>query len=269
MTRSAEARERLKSYSRELYNDRKSRQVCVYCEAALGPDDGTVCSACEEERAPRADVYRFSKHGAKVRNKAQRAFIDRRLEAGLCIVCATPRDQWSAPSEAQAIKRAALARKGKHPQKCPTCADEYSVYHRRRDELARQGVLDLVRERKRRAKEERIAAAKEALAARKREVRRYVPVDELVAATRVRVLRGLSRMDWTTAGDLFLALEIDEDSQSLERDRYAQTLSRLSRAGALVERRESAALFGGEQYEYRITERGRAELEKAIRTCRA
>jgi hypothetical protein len=265
--RSAEARERLDTYRRDLYYDRKSRQVCVYCESPLEDSDGTVCAACVANRAPYADLYRLaSKHGRKVRREAQRAFIKRRVDAGLCVICASPREAWPPPTPEQAIKRAALARKGKHPQKCPACAEEYGAMRQKHRDMKEAGILDLERERRRRAKEERIAKARAAV----RAIKTYRPADEIVESTKYRLLVALERVDWITPDDLYRRIglgEFDADNRT-DRDRYAQSLGRYVKTG-LVRYRDfhsSGAAYGGRVRgsrnggEYQITATGRAEL---------
>lgn len=81
----------------------------------------------------------------------------------------------------------------------------------------------------------------------------YIPLDELLARPRYRILRRLLRADWLSAFDLFDSLDVPDYDGALtpERRTYSATLTHLVRAG-MVE-----ADHGRLPGVYRITETGR------------
>jgi hypothetical protein len=98
---------------------------------------------------------------------------------------------------------------------------------------------------------------------------RYIPLDEWLARPWVRILRQLRWMDWATTEALYLALELPDFDRSWgqERDRFSAALCSLARAGEVQRRRVSSRRWNRVTHanEYRITERGRAALEKLNR----
>jgi hypothetical protein len=93
---------------------------------------------------------------------------------------------------------------------------------------------------------------------------RYVPLDEWLERPRIKLLRALRWMDWTTSGAAYLAIGVPDfdRSENRDRDRYVSALSHLVRAGQVERRRVSwqGLRARASEYEYRITDRGRAEL---------
>ena len=83
----------------------------------------------------------------------------------------------------------------------------------------------------------------------------YVPLDEVLAKPRIRILRQLRHHDWTIAVEL---LDLIGTTSASERNRYACVLGSAVVAG-LVERRDRFGTF-----EYRITQAGRAALRAAF-----
>lgn len=69
----------------------------------------------------------------------------------------------------------------------------------------------------------------------------YVPLDELLAQPRTKLLRAIRFFDWVTSDDLFLACGVADH----ETDAYSQALARAVKAGN-IERR------GKRPYEYRL-----------------
>ena len=80
----------------------------------------------------------------------------------------------------------------------------------------------------------------------------YIPLDEIEIRPRVRLLRKLRWLDWTTTLTVLDALEVDPS----ERNKYGAALTYAVKSGC-VECRTT----GGTR-EYRITEAGRAELRR-------
>lgn len=260
--KSPESVAKLDKYRRDLYWDRKLKQECVDCGRKLTEEDDTVrCAFCREQEADIKAIYRLTRHGAKVRRKAQGNFINRRRKEGRCVTCGVPRGQWSEPTELQK-KRQAARRGRKPPQKCPDCTREYSERARKRNELKKQGVISIVPMIERRERN------KKKLAELRERVRGYKPIDVVLAKPRVRLLRALRFFDWTSNEQLFDALGVplfDEDDRT-ERDAYAAALSRLVRVEMLVERREQLTKRrernGLRAYEYRLTDTGRAAVKE-------
>ena len=117
-------------------------------------------------------------------------------------------------------------------------------------------------------KEERAIAR----AAKVRELRGvdYTPLDELIAKPVVRLLRGLRFHDWITGPSLLDLCDVPpfDERDHLVRDAFTQALSRIVKRG-LVERRDQLAprreFTAMRQYEYRITEAGRAKLAALLK----
>lgn len=80
---------------------------------------------------------------------------------------------------------------------------------------------------------------------------RYLPVDELLELPRVRVLRVLRHFDWLGSSDMLLALN-EPNYDAVWRALVAHIKD------GNIERR------GSGPHEYRITQRGRAELAKLM-----
>lgn len=98
----------------------------------------------------------------------------------------------------------------------------------------------------------------------RREIAEYRPLAEVVDLTRVRVLRALNRLEWASCSDIIDTLGGVDDTM---RNTISQQLTRLARSGHL-DRRRIPPLQGsgyGAQWEYRITQAGRANLDEIIR----
>ncbi|HET9063753.1 MAG TPA: hypothetical protein VFO62_10730 [Candidatus Binatia bacterium] len=128
---------------------------------------------------------------------------------------------------------------------CPRVAENGKRYchrcHKRR-------LISWRRYRRKKRREERAA------------LRAYVPLDQVVDLTRVRILLAARSLDW------FSTYEINRELGATDahvRNTVTQMLRRLANAGAL-ERRECVGDVGlrasGGQYEYRITMAGRTEV---------
>lgn len=93
----------------------------------------------------------------------------------------------------------------------------------------------------------------------------YVPLDELLAMPRIRIVRTLLRFGWAEGVDIFEALgDVLHDPRV--NNNYSVVLSRLVRERAL-KRREIVNGKGrsGGRYEYAVTLLGRVELAMAMR----
>jgi hypothetical protein len=86
----------------------------------------------------------------------------------------------------------------------------------------------------------------------------YTPIDEILASSKVRILRALLRLDWCGVDTLQEALDTFENEQSY--NAICSVLYRLVSNG-FVERRGRIR-----DYEYRITPSGRAELARRLQT---
>jgi hypothetical protein len=78
----------------------------------------------------------------------------------------------------------------------------------------------------------------------------YVPVDEILASPRARILRTIRHFDWVSADELFLVLDVPswcDDAKTY--DSYTQQL-RLLVTSELIERRELGG--SGRRFEYRL-----------------
>lgn len=258
---------RVRERKKANYDDRKSRQVCVDCEAALEPDDGLRCAPCEEANEDTVKLYRASAKGLRAYRRTNTKKRKRLRKLKCCYVCATPREKW--PSrEAVGL----LPIKGNHKPStkvCPKCSKkrgEYNGKWRKRKKAAlAQGIVSLraVRDEKRRQLIRELKGLT------------YKPLDERDASKRYQILKGLERFgdDFTSSADLLDALDVPEgdfrrtvrdepDEATHERQAYATTLSRLVKDG-LVERQKTAFHRKRKSsYEYRLADRGRAQLKE-------
>lgn len=82
---------------------------------------------------------------------------------------------------------------------------------------------------------------------------RYYPIDELLEMPVVRILRTLRRFDRASIDDLRVAMNVEDDLRAANRTSAAMT--RLVREGCVE--RSGPHNF----YSYRITDKGRRELE--------
>lgn len=243
--------------ARRRYETLKADQRCVSCGGPLAPEDGCRCATCTEVARPTQEIYRLSDHGRAVRRKAQEDHYTRRYDAGVCVICCAPRSTWVATTPAQAARIAS----DKPPQRCPICTRAHSEYKKRTRALKRQGVTSLEAARRRRDRDERTAEARARRAELERQLTAYTPPDEV--PPRLLALRALRHHDWTAAAELWDLLGINSAWRSPEADRFRQALSRASRGeDRTIDRRGTRG-----EYEYRINERGRAELEKESALC--
>lgn len=275
--RTVEAIKHVDEIRLKRYRDRKERQVCVDCEGELDDDDQNVrCKACVARAEPSHVAWRISPRGLKVRRKAQRSFVKQRYNAGLCICCATPFEKWGAPTAYQVARMEAAKKRGKkykRPQRCPDCVQKYTAYTREWLERKKNGEAK-TREQRAAERKKRFEEAQQLKRTRRKEVKLYVPIDELLAQTSVKLLRGLERFgDWTMVGVLFDAIGVPafDEVDHTERDRFTQRLSYLVRVQKYVERRRANDFDAplGERFEYRITEAGRAELARVYERSKA
>lgn len=232
---------------REIYYDRKERQVCVDCEAGLEDDDGLRCKRCEGRQLDSKLTYEASPKGKRAKRRWAKKAYRARAKAGVCSDCQKPRAQWSKTPPLKARPAKKISKK-----RCPDCRAIKTETMRRYRARKAQGVIVLATERKKRAK------------AKLRELRGigYRSFDE--EDPRERILRALSRFDWVSASDLFDALELPdhvEGEPNLRRNSYTAALSRLVRKSGLVERRR---IQYGQlvNVEINLTDAGRAEAAR-------
>lgn len=98
-------------------------------------------------------------------------------------------------------------------------------------------------------------------AAERREIRDYVPMDQIVNLPRVRVLRAARRLEWFSQLEMFKLLGGGTESQ---REVIAQTICRAAKAWLLERRPCSGFAGGGAKWDYRITAAGVADLEAVL-----
>lgn len=220
----AERLEALRGARRAAYLDRKARQVCIDCAAPLEEDDGLRCGFCDERDKAAKSERNTSPRGRVVRRRQQARYRRRQRARGLCLKCP------------------AKATSGQLCARCRAVATKAQRDYRAR-KAAGITVLSTERRKRRTAAVARVAAAR-------REVRAYRPLDELERDPRRRVLRALLRLDWPTASEIFDVLNVEDGCEATERSTYAQVLSRLARRG-LIERRGPRGA-----YEHRLTAAG-------------
>lgn len=93
----------------------------------------------------------------------------------------------------------------------------------------------------------------------------YEPLDELLREPVIQILRALARLEWCTARDLFLAIDVPLDADS--ENRYQQQLRRLCLRGDL-DRRPSLGIDryrgASRHFDYCINAAGRARLAREL-----
>lgn len=104
---------------------------------------------------------------------------------------------------------------------------------------------------------------------RSRDVKRYIPLDGLLDAPRIRILRLLSRFDWLSGHEIAELLGAQWSTQI--RNTYATHLSRMRKAGLLIARAPRPYVRGESTHDaygggpdYRISPAARADLPRII-----
>lgn len=100
----------------------------------------------------------------------------------------------------------------------------------------------------------------------KRDSRWYRPLDEVKSDMAYRILETVRRAEWSSAMEIADLMGVPGTiDDPVERNRYSASLSRLRKMGYLERRKARSTRAGNSWDEYRITERGIARLENAVR----
>lgn len=248
---------KFKENRKEIYLDRKARQVCVECEAPLKPDDGLRCETCQDRHVESKERYERSPRGRRTKRKWQKRYYRKRRKRDRCVQCGKPRKEW--PPRVVLKKSGPKTLVPGKPLHCPDCRTKANAAQKRYRDRKKQGIASLRAEQQKRNKK------------RLRELRGelYVPFDELIEEPRVKLMRALSRVDWITRRDLFasIGLVFDEDEPETIRvwNTHEQALIRIVERGHAVKQpREHRKLN-----EYKITEAGRAKLAELLKRSEA
>lgn len=246
---------KFKENRREIYLDRKLRQVCIECEAELEDDDGLRCKDCQERHKHTKAIYDRTPRGRRTKAKWQRRYYDKRKAADCCVQCGLARKQW--PKRRYLKKPARKPHRRGKPLICPKCRTAANAAAKRYRARKKAGIASLRSQREKRDR------------AKVRELRglTYQPLDALLKQPRVMILRGLLAYEWIDPETLFDAIGAPEyvHGDNKERDRFTVRLSWLVRKARHVERREAGHTGGFAHYEYRINQAGRAELARLFR----
>lgn len=213
---------------KERYDDRRARGRCVDCGAKAAPRRIRCKRCCRKS------------------SRAARAYQERNREQYLLMHA---HKRWSLKLSNPGLldeSRARYERKVNNGMcvDCPRVAEDGGRYcercHKRR-------IVSWRRYRRKKRREERAA------------VRAYVPLDQVIDLTRVRILRAARDLDWFSTHEINCEMGA---SDARVRNAVTQMLRRLAKAGVL-ERRTATDAIGG-KYEYRISESGRAELTDVL-----
>ena len=194
---------------------------------------------------------------------AKRAEYERRKHAGLCVACAATLQEDDGVRcvecdaevrESRVRWRRFVVRAKKAAKQCLDCNRQAAEGRLRCDEHRTKNQASAAASRRRRLAG--VTPIRIEQAPKPEPTRYYVAIDELEGRTGVRLLRAAVRFDWVTCVDLFDALGIDEDADSLEREAFAAALSRFAKGGELDRRGKRNA------YEYRVTAKGREFLDR-------
>lgn len=214
-----------RAYAKQVYEERKARQVCARCEAGLQDDDGTFCVECSERDLTGKRRRARSEEGRQLERARSDRDRQRRLERGVCMYCTQPR--------VEGQKR---------------CQQHVEM---------NRGWQKAYRTRK--AAGIRVEIARKPISLSATEAHPYKPLDELEISMRVRLLRSLRWRDWSSTMDLFDAMNVDQDANSTERNSAQVALGRLVKSG-LVDRRVPPGQRVGA--DYKITAAGCTEVER-------
>jgi hypothetical protein len=238
--------------SRALYWERRRARRCVDCDAGLLDEEiNARCLECRERcalnsRRSRAKLPKkklkvrreklHSRYWENVDERRARMRQDKRdrFKAGICTQCTRTRSPGSSTCDGHREVRR---------------LESYVRYLRseNRDVTAALAEYEALKASMRQPRKP---------IKRAREPEQIEPVleDEGRGRMRGRILRALRFFDWTRAGDLFIAMDLELDAASHEYNNAAVMLSRLVRLG-LVEK-----VGPHNESDYRITDAGRAEI---------
>ena len=91
----------------------------------------------------------------------------------------------------------------------------------------------------------------------------YRPWEEILSL-RVRILRAIRHFDWVTAGELFDAMGVEQNHDSLERNACQTAMTRLVRGGLVQVRKPISTGRLGHLSVYRITPSGLQRLREEL-----
>jgi DNA-binding MarR family transcriptional regulator len=92
---------------------------------------------------------------------------------------------------------------------------------------------------------------------------RYIPIDELLQRPDIRALRALRWFDWVTAEEIGDTLGLPPPDESPQRNTLVAAITRLVNRGE-IQRRPAPHGSHGARFEYRITAKGRARVERRL-----
>lgn len=224
--RSPEALARLKRQRKERYDDRKSRQACIDCNAKLEEDDGLRCAGCDTRDKQAKALRLLTTRGQATHLRSQRRLRARRKKEGKCAACATGK------AECGLI--------------CKRCRKLQTDAARRYRARKAAGIVVLVTERKRRRRLKRAEL----------EAKINPVVDPMDRPLVDRILVALRFLDWTDPVDI---LDMVGVGRGVERKNLTVIVSRDMMRDGYLERRVSdgnGISEGCSQYEYRLTPAG-------------
>jgi hypothetical protein len=230
---------------RSRYQRLKAERRCVDCTAGLQDGDGVRCIECaEESRAAHARyAARYPSRLRKRNREKYRARYEREREE-----MAARMREWRMARKATGLCMLCIQPALDDSNFCDVHREQSRI-HSRNHHRRKRGEKLLVAPTSGYLRGRRLPTPRGGGPQPK-----YRPMDEQLGALRLRLLRALRWLGWSTAGDLFERAVIE---QTEETSSYHH-LRRLVDAGA-AERRGTR-----NEYEYRITNAGRCELEQLL-----
>jgi hypothetical protein len=223
---------------RERYETLKANRQCTDCKVALTPDRGVRCLGCWLKA--RQSTRRW-------RGKNEEYFLARTRHRAASLYWSNPEVLRAALGERRLSKKVrGLCYECPAPAlddnvRCAVCRDKSNARRR----VGKAGKVSSIEER--------------------REIAEYRPLDEQSGLTRVRVLRGMRRLDWIAPNDFAESIGCVD---ATERNTVSAMMRRLVGTG-LLERRDVQGPAGirglGSLYDYRITAAGCAEFDAIAR----
>lgn len=243
-----EKRERRRQYLRERRERLKAEGRCQWCAAGLQEADGDLCVECTQKHAESYQRYR-ARHIEKVRERERNQ----------------SREYRKARAEQIAAKVRAVRAERKLAGLCLTCGqpaiEDDNECKRHRDLRRKRGREYLRRKREGLPPPPRRVRTKRTRSPRVnrgvRDVLAYIPLDERLDTPRIRILRAMRWLEWTSVRDLFDLLGVAylaEDQREWEA--HMAQMSRMVKRGELERRGKLNA------YEYKLTDKGRAESDR-------
>lgn len=242
-----------REYARSVYATRKASRQCVTCKAGLQSRDGVRCLECATEHYRKTTERRRRnpehvaaleraryRRNVETRRERQRADRETAIRDGYCVQCPRRRmpDCTFCPEHREVKRLVSLI-----------------AYLRREGKPVREAKAQL--------RVARLAAKRQHVAP----VLRLVPDlpvrdEDGHGQWRPKLLKAMRFYDWVDTQDLFAAMGVEQDCESVERNTVQVSLGRLVKLG-LVERRSGNVmkkLLGLVGSDYRLTDAGRAEI---------